>query len=315
MFAFIIVYLGAMFFIEKKYNYDWTPATPAPFAQSIKEVLQKEGLPTSFEENAGEDSVIAQGILPAENKNYLTQDFDYLQEEPKENKENLNQEENQPLQEQALQEKDLQEEILQETLPAQEEPKPADRPLTFKEQLETKDLVDIETLPVKIFLDLRYATENNFTGQKLYKKAKCYLKKPTALALEKAAKAALQEEAPFYFCVYDCYRPSSVQKTLLKYSQQEGFVSKVSNHSRGMAIDLGPCDENGEPLLTPTEFDTFSPLSAAYTYDDAIPQLAIKNRTSLQKVMKEAGFNTISKEWWHFDFKGANQQEVLNIKF
>ena len=82
-----------------------------------------------------------------------------------------------------------------------------------------------------------------------------------------------------------------------------------------MAIDIGPCDSNGEPLLTPTEFDTFLPLSAAYYQGDEIPQIAIKNRTALQKVMKNAGFSTISREWWHFDYKDAKKEEVLNIKF
>lgn len=345
MFAFVVVYLGVMFLAEKKYNYDWSPYPQQPKAvNSEKGSLTTEALPSVQKDPTIQDSVITQGILPAENKNYLTQGHAEGTEEqetsaeeeinlpetkqeipPQTEEQNLTTEQN--TQEQAeitiTQEATQQEEISAEkqenqTLQqdnAEQNITPVAKPLTLKEQLEAKDLVDIETLPVKIFLDLRYATENNFTGKKLYKKAKCYLKKPAAQALAKAAKAALNAEEPFYLCAYDCYRPASVQKILVNSTQEQGFVSRVSNHSRGMAIDIGPCDENGEALLTPTEFDTFSPLSAAYYEGDEIPQIAINNRTALQKVMKNAGFTTISKEWWHFDYKGAKNEEVLNIKF
>ena len=305
MFVFIVFYLGLMYFLEKKYNYPWAIAK-VPQSANINDAPKDNLADLSVQ-----DSVIEQGILPSENKNYLHQDLEAITKEQKntEIKENQDKTEVETLTiEQTPQANVSQESVAQE-------PNSIQKPLTLKEQFEAKDLVDIETLPVKIFLDLRYATENNFTGQKLYKKAKCYLKKPAAKALEKAAKTALQADNPFYLCAYDCYRPASVQKILVNSTDQAGFVSRVSNHSRGMAIDIGPCDENGEALLTPTEFDTFSPLSAAYTYDDSIPQVAIENRTALQKVMKEAGFSTISKEWWHFDFKDAKQQEVLNIKF
>ncbi len=306
MFTFIVVYLGLMYLAEKKYNYDWSPYPQQQQAvNKEKRPLETEVLPSSQKDPTIQDSVITQGILPAENKNYLSNGHN---EDLQENAE--------PTQDKTPEEGQTSEQI--ETAPqanTAQNISTETKPLTLKEKLAEKNLVDIETLPVKIFLDLKYATENNFTGKKLYKKAKCYLKKPAALALAKAAKAALNAEEPFYLCVYDCYRPASVQKILVNNATEPGFVSRVSNHSRGMAIDLGPCDENGEALLTPTEFDTFSPLSAAYYQGDEIPQIATNNRTALQKVMKEAGFKTISKEWWHFDYKNAKNEEILNIKF
>ncbi len=326
MLAFIIVYLGFMYLAEKKYNYDWSPYPQQQNAvNEEKRPLTTEVLPSSEKDPTIQDSVITQGILPTENKNYLSKGHEenLAQQDATSNQE---QEENSLTQEETLQQT-IQNQPKQNTPLAEQESTPVIqenteqntaqivKPLTLKEQLEEKDLVDIETLPVKIFLNLKYATEDNFTGKKLYKKAKCYLKKPAAQALAKAAKAALNAEEPFYLCAYDCYRPASVQKILVNNASEPGFVSRVSNHSRGMAVDIGPCDENGEPLLTPTEFDTFSPLSAAYYAGDEIPQIATNNRTALQKVMKNAGFTTISKEWWHFDYKGAKNEEILNIKF
>ena len=321
MFVFIVIYLGVMYLFESKYHYDWTPYPRQNAIVNQDEILTTDVLPTDTQDPSIQDSVITQGILPTENKNYLSQGHaentfeDQTAEQKNAPKEQTKVEAQteQKSADPAITQETTKQQVIQES--AIKMPQQAVKHLTFKEQLQEKDLVDIETLPVKIFLDLRYATENNFTGKKLYKRAKCYLKKPAAAALEKAARAALNAPNPFYLCAYDCYRPASVQKILVSSTTQEGFVSRVSNHSRGMAIDIGPCDENGEALVTPTEFDTFSPLSAAYYEGDEIPQIAIENRTALQKVMKEAGFSTISKEWWHFDYKGAKNEEVLNIRF
>lgn len=259
--VYAVVYLGAMFFVQEVYHYDWTPG------KTLKALMAKAAQEASLPEPEEE-------IIPVE-------------PEPE---------------------------------PVVEAPKPKPKvvrrkPKTLAQQLAAKGLVDVQTLPVQLFFDLRYATTDNFTGTQLYDQAKCYLKEPVAKALEQAAKYALAADEPFYLCIYDCYRPASVQKIMLENAQEEGFLSKVSNHSRGFAVDLGPCDAEGQALLTPTEFDTFSAFSAAYTYADEIPQLAIKNRTALQTVMKKAGFRPISTEWWHFDYPGAKGQEVIDIKF
>ena len=321
LFAFVFVYLGVMFFIQQHYNYSWvhkrtvkdtTVSTSSPKLQvavDIPPTVEMQAF-TVEEENSKELppqlEPLQDEVLPAEEQ--VSQQEPILSTEP-ETQQNTMQETNtiQETQEitppQPAKEETVAEESVQE------------KPLTLKEQLAEKDLIDIETLNKKIFLNMRYATKNNFTGKKLYKKAKCYLKRSAAKALAKAADYAKAADEPFYLCIYDCYRPNSVQKIMLKSTDKNGFLAKVSNHSRGMAVDLGPCDEQGEPLLTPTEFDTFSELSAAYAYDDQIPQIAIENRTALQEIMKKAGFSTISNEWWHFDYKGAKNQEVLDIKF
>lgn len=183
----------------------------------------------------------------------------------------------------------------------------------FKE----KNLVNIDSIPATLFLDMRYATANNFTGKKIYKSDKCYLQADTAEALAAAAQYALEEAEPFYLCLYDCYRPLSAQQALWDINPTPGQVANPktgSNHNRGTAVDLGPCDANGYALPMPTPFDDFSEKAHAYA-KDGITEAAIKNRTALQRVMRKAGFTTIRKEWWHFNYKNAKQYPLVDIEF
>ncbi len=221
-----------------------------------------------------------------------------------------------PQQEEELRIKQEQERLAQEQARAKAEQirlAQERRDQIFKE----KGLINIETLPVKLFLDIRYATENNFSGKKLYSSDKCYLQKDTADALVKAAQYAAQEERPFYLCLYDCYRPLSAQQALWDIHPVPGQVANPktgSNHNRGTAVDLGPCDYQGYPLQTPTPFDDFSENAYAYA-KEGIPQEAIRNRSALQKVMRKAGFTTIRKEWWHFNYKNAKNYPIVDLNF
>lgn len=307
--AYIVVCLGAMFFIEQKYDFDWTPAVSKNKKITSEEIsLKKEEIPPVLPKEVVQEQLLNEEIV----KPFLEQEPIEMEERAEissdETNNNLAEEENVSGEnnlsaENPVPESENQTATEEEPLAPQEDP-------AFAQ----KGLVDIETLPIKVFLDIRYATTDNFTDKQLYDKPKCYLKKPAAEALAKAVEYALEIEEPFYLCLYDCYRPASVQKIMLESTDKPGYLAKVSNHSRGMAVDLGPCDSQGQPFLTPTDFDTFSEFSGAYVTEKISPT-AIKNRTSLQEVMKKAGFSPISNEWWHFDYKGAKNEEVLDIKF
>lgn len=307
--AYIVVCLGAMFFIEQKYDFDWTPAVSKNKKITSEEIsLKKEEIPPVLPKEVVQEQLLNEEIV----KPFLEQEPIEMEERAEissdETNNNLAEEENVSGEnnlsaENPVPESENQTATEEEPLAPQEDP-------AFAQ----KGLVDIETLPIKVFLDIRYATTDNFTDKQLYDKPKCYLKKPAAEALAKAVEYALEIEEPFYLCLYDCYRPASVQKIMLESTDKPGYLAKVSNHSRGMAVDLGPCDSQGQPFLTPTDFDTFSEFSGAYVTEKISPT-AIKNRTSLQEVMKKAGFSPISNEWWHFDYKDAKNEEVLDIKF
>ena len=72
------------------------------------------------------------------------------------------------------------------------------------------ELVDATKVVPGLALDIRYATADNFTGQKLYDVARCLLRPKVAESLAKAQ--ALLKPKGYALKVFDCYRPFSVQK-------------------------------------------------------------------------------------------------------
>jgi hypothetical protein len=183
--------------------------------------------------------------------------------------------------------------------------------------LSTDAFIDIERAASgKVFFDIRYATKNNFTHQQVYPSAHCYLKKPAAQGLMKAAQLAANAPKPFKLCVLDCYRPLSVQKRFWSIVPDERYVAdpaKGSRHNRGMAVDLAACDANGKWLDLPTGFDDFSD-HAHRDYAGNSPS-AEANSKMLEGVMKQAGFAGLSTEWWHFDYPGWEIMPVTDTPF
>ncbi|MDD4005255.1 MAG: SAM-dependent chlorinase/fluorinase [Elusimicrobiaceae bacterium] len=175
--------------------------------------------------------------------------------------------------------------------------------------------IDIGRLPAKnIHLDIRYATAGNFAKTAVYPAARCYLRKPAADGLAKAA--ALAEKDNFSLCVLDCYRPLAVQEAFWKLIPDERYVAdpkKGSKHNRGMAVDVAACDAKGNWLELPTQFDDFSGKAAAAS--SAGSPGALANRSRLQKAMTGAGFEIFPSEWWHFDFPGWEKAGIENFPF
>jgi len=180
----------------------------------------------------------------------------------------------------------------------------------------TSDLVDISTINPNIKKDIYYATTNNFTGQILYKSAKCYLRKTTAEKLNKVQK--ILEEKGLGLKVWDGYRPLSAQKKMWKIVPDPQFVadpSKGSMHNRGAAVDVTLVDlKTGKELEMPTGFDDFSANAAAYC-TEGISKEAINNRTILQDAMTKCGFLIFKSEWWHFNDSDWKQYAILDVDF
>lgn len=179
---------------------------------------------------------------------------------------------------------------------------------------EEAGLADVEQSGLNIFLDIRYATPDNFTKQKIYDSPRCYLHKDALEGLRKALKLAAEEKEPFTFCLWDCYRPLSVQKKLWAAVPNASYVAppqKGSRHNRGMAVDLTPCDFEGNPLPMPTGFDNFTKRAHMDFYD--LPPDVLSRRETLKKIMTAAGFTYTRTEWWHFDKTGWKTKPVLDI--
>lgn len=165
------------------------------------------------------------------------------------------------------------------------------------------DFVDVTTVIPDAVLDLRYATEDNFTGKQVYPVAHCKLRRAVATRLAKAAKLLRAKHRRLL--IWDCYRPKSIQEAFWKLVPDERYVAnpkKGSRHSRGAAIDLALVDDDGNAVVLPTKFDDFS--KAAHRKQALVGEPGAEART-LEAAMKAAGFVGIPTEWWHFDAPDA----------
>ena len=178
-----------------------------------------------------------------------------------------------------------------------------------------KTLVELKEVIPSIKLDIRYATKNNFMHQVMYTQARAFARKEVALQLQKI-QAALYKNG-YGLKVFDGYRPYAITVAFYEKASDKNFVANPSTgsvHNRGCAVDLTLTDlKTGRDLVMPTPYDSFSAAAAA-NYQKATP-LAIKNRTFLINIMNQYGFKVRENEWWHFDYKGWRNYELLDIPF
>jgi len=172
-----------------------------------------------------------------------------------------------------------------------------------------KRLVEITDLP----RDVRYATTNNFMHEQLYPVPRVFLRRPAAIALHDVERELAREGLGLK--IFDGYRPYRVTVRMWKPIRNPDFVAdpaKGSRHNRGAAVDLTLIDlHTGRELPMPTGYDDFTP-RARQDFND-LPADAIANRAKLREVMKSHGFDPLPSEWWHFDFRGWEKFELLDL--
>jgi len=79
-------------------------------------------------------------------------------------------------------------------------------------------------------------------------------------------------------------------------------------------VDLGPAElVTAIELPMPTPYDDFTP-RAAQAFND-LPADVLANRALLRDVMVKHGFDPLPSEWWHFDFRGWERFDLLNVPF
>ncbi len=173
-------------------------------------------------------------------------------------------------------------------------------------------LVELNQCIPDIVLDIRYATENNFTGRVVYPEARCFLAKDAAQAL-----AQVQEDLKgqgYKLKVFDGYRPLSVQRIFWEILPDPRYVADPnigSKHNRGYAVDVSLVTLEGEDVLMPTPFDDFSERAHSSFMD--LPEAALRHRALLHDAMKRRGFTPFETEWWHFDYQGWEDKALLDI--
>lgn len=176
------------------------------------------------------------------------------------------------------------------------------------------ELVELKDLDDSFMIDLRYATEDNFTGKKIYSQAKCLLVRGTAEKLIAANREFA--EMGYRLKIWDAYRPPSAQRALWEAVPDPAYVAnpeKGSIHTKGAAVDVTLVDAEGNELPMPTGFDDFSE-KAAIDYDGCAEEQA-RNRELLAEVMVRNDFARIESEWWHFVDNQASRYPMLDVEF
>lgn len=178
--------------------------------------------------------------------------------------------------------------------------KPAETTETVPMEPEEEAFVRILDYIPEAEQELFYATDRNFTGERIYGFEDAYLRYGTVKKL--MAVSAELAESGLFLKIWDGFRPTAAQFRLWEVCPDSRYVSNpekgFSSHSRGNTVDLTLVDENGQELVMPTGFDDFSS-KADRDYADCT-QEERENALLLQNMMEKHGFKGYAGEWWHY---------------
>lgn len=171
-------------------------------------------------------------------------------------------------------------------------------------------LIELEQERENIFIDIRYATSDNFTQKPVYTHPHCFLHVEAYAHFQKACELA--EKMDLTFKVFDAFRPQEAQEKLWAHTPDPNFLTppeRGSPHSRGVAVDLTLTTKEGVELEMGTPFDTFSPQSHHGNLE--ISEEAQRNRYLLMGIMTTAGWDFYKNEWWHYQLFNARDRFAL----
>jgi len=163
-----------------------------------------------------------------------------------------------------------------------------------------EDFVRIADYIPSVYVDLKYATTDNFTGVAIYDFTEAYLRYGTVKKLMNA-QAILQKQG-YALKIWDAFRPPAAQFVLWDVCPDPAYVANpnggYSSHSRGNTVDVTMVTSDGKEVKMPTGFDDFS-AKADRHYEDCTPE-ETAHAQCLQEAMSESGFVPYTAEWWHF---------------
>lgn len=186
--------------------------------------------------------------------------------------------------------------------------------LDIKNENDSNAFVNLKNYSSDFVFDMKYATADNFLKEKVYPCDECFLRVKTLKALLEANKSFI--EKGFKIKLYDCYRPRAIQKKMWRIVPDANFVAnpkKGSIHNRGGAVDISLVDFVGNELNMGTKFDFFGE-EASHNYQNLSDEI-LSNRRFLKEIMLQHNFKSFDSEWWHYNLKGSNNDEVSNKKW
>jgi len=165
----------------------------------------------------------------------------------------------------------------------------------------------------EIFLDLKYATTDNFMNANVYDGFhRCFMAPLAAGMIFRACEVLREKHPDLQFHIWDSLRPRSIQAKFYDHLKDTPFQNYVaaphpgSLHNFGMAIDLTLRTRDGEYLDMGTGFDDFRDLAQPkleqrFLTSGELTKAQYENRLLLRGLMENQGFKVLEHEWWHFN--------------
>jgi D-alanyl-D-alanine dipeptidase len=182
--------------------------------------------------------------------------------------------------------------------------------------------IDIKEYIPSIIIDLKYSSDDNFTGRvvKGYESPKCLLTFEAASSLRNIQ--TILNKSGYSLKIYDAYRPQRSVNHFINWSKNQsdtlkksyfypnllksnlfelGYIAASSSHSRGSTVDITLVEiSSGKEIDMGSPYDFFG-LESSHDYEN-ISITQKNNRKLLLDVMTKNGFSSYSKEWWHYTF-------------
>lgn len=184
--------------------------------------------------------------------------------------------------------------------------------ITTEKEPEDDEYVLVNKYIPDIYVELMYATDNNFTGVRIYDFTDAYLRYGTVKKLANVQKEL--KEQGYSLKIWDAYRPFEAQQKLWEVYPDPNYVANPANgmkkHNLGGTVDITMVAADGSVISMPTEFDDFS-LKADRDYSDIEDEEAVKNVMILQNAMENNGFTGYQGEWW--DYSDTVEYEAVDF--
>ena len=185
--------------------------------------------------------------------------------------------------------------------------------ITTEKEPEDDEYVLVNKYIPDIYVELMYATDNNFTGVRIYDFTDAYLRYGTVKKLANVQKEL--KEQGYSLKIWDAYRPFEAQQKLWEVYPDPNYVANPANgmkkHNLGGTVDITMVAADGTVISMPTEFDDFS-LKADRDYSDIEDEGAVKNVMILQNAMENNGFTGYQGEWW--DYSDTVEYEAVDFE-
>lgn len=185
--------------------------------------------------------------------------------------------------------------------------------ITTEKEPEDDEYVLVNKYIPDIYVELMYATDNNFTGVRIYDFTDAYLRYGTVKKLANVQKEL--KEQGYSLKIWDAYRQFEAQQKLWEVYPDPNYVANPANgmkkHNLGGTVDITMVAADGSVISMPTEFDDFS-LKADRDYSDIEDEEAVKNVMILQNAMENNGFTGYQGEWW--DYSDTVEYEAVDFE-